>query len=643
MTGLTPIRSAVLPRSAAGPLALAGLLFVAAAPAPGQTQGQFVEQLNERARSFPEEDVAERVLIPAVAAMQAPPQEMTVGEARLLMPDDAGWSAAASWAQAEPQQAVVEAVRTVAEDRSRYVFALPYGDAAGREAIDAGFYTSLGDPALIARARHHYLGKLNDIAALVNVEATRLAEADDALGGIDLLVHWIRLARRVGDRQFYEEKLWSLQQMRGALERIRDLAYTFPGGLDDLEVRSVIRDLAERKMTLDRMRFPQGEQLAALQLVEATFIERAGPDPASFGPTLARLSAGDRPLRLFDEAALWQKVADVHAGYFDTLDMIEDIFGDWVQRWGVGPHDILMARPSERSEMDPARFALIDEVVPQMDPLFAERLALRTEIGGTQLALAVVGFRSWMGGWPDPIFAVRPRFVPEIPIDPYDPQGEAIYGYFVPIRDVPRSEREDPEPHRMTVIGAAPGGGAIASAAGAPVPSAAPADLESEPLGDMVAQAIGQWFVMMGEAGFSADNLEPAFQERQTEDGVMGPNADVDPDVARRAFRLLFEEYPVFRSAMDRARNARRARNLFTTEEISDLLGIMESAFERARLLERASEADSFEREFDESVFIVYSAGFDSRYSRAERVGPLGEDYLIWPPLLSLVREQTNK
>ena len=54
-----------------------------------------------------------------------------------------------------------------------------------------------------------------------------------------------------------------------------------------------------------------------------------------------------------------------------------------------------------------------------------------------------------------------------------------------------------------------------------------------------------------------------------------------------------------------------------------------------------ATGSDStFTVTLDDSSFVLYSVGADGAAQRATQVGPGGTDILMWPPLISLVREQ---
>jgi len=644
-------------------VALVGLIL--AWPAGAQTSGgDYVQQLNEQWAGVSIEDRAERVMIPALSAMDQPPASLNGPQsARLIVPARSGWASASAWAQAEPQQATLQALHTVTESPSTYLWAQPYGEVAEREAVQAGLYTDMGDPPLLAAADHRYLHALSDLADLVNIEATRLAEEGDALGGATLLVRWLRFSRMIADRRFFEEKMWAFEQMRASQERLRDLFYLFPEDVDEVEMRSIIRDLDEESLNIDRIRFPDGDRLAARQIIETVFQTGGGPEPTSFGPTLARLGASDRPLRLFDEAALWQRVAERHAGYFDTSDELQAVYDDWELRWGVGPHDVLRKLPTEYARMDTASFAVLEQVVGDLSPLFDQRFDLRLQLRGTALSLGVIGYKQWLGSWPDPIFAIRPTLIDEIPVDPYDPQGQAEFHYFVPIRDQNYGPREDPQPHTITVVSASDesatreltperiyqslqqSGAELVPGAREISPRAleriarrlpeAPEQRDRQRLRENLAEGLGR-------GGQRVPQPMPEALKRLAQvDEVTDQNAqDVFIDAM---VRLILS--PEYREALMNlagqetvtVEDLRRAV-AGAIAKIIDVGGV--SVAESQTLA--GLDAPTFSVQLDESQFVMYSMGPDRRFGWAERVGPGGEDVLIWPPMLSLVREQLD-
>ncbi len=649
----------ITPRRRRFPAApLASLLCLAVCVAAFAQPTRQLRQLNDTWSNIPQSDRIEDVLVPALAAMnKAPAGAGSTVEAAWLTPDAGAWSDALAWADAPGQRAALEALKQVSERRSRFVFAQPYGRAAGESAIAAGLYVDLGEPELIANARSGWIAGLDRLGALANIEATRLAASGAGADALDLVLRWIRLARAFGDRELFAEKRQSYRWMRFGIERLRDLAYLFPSGADDQEMRAVIRSLEERELNLDRMLLPRGDRLAAEELLALTFLERGGPNPETFGPTMARMQSGDRPLRLFAEASRWRTIGEQHADFFATRDRIEAVFRDWQLRWGLGPRDIVLQTATDFERLDRGRFMLIAASVPDVGELLQERFALRVELGGTRLALAVAGYRAWTGAWPDPVFAVRPRLIAEIPVDPWDPAGIEPYRYFIPMREPLPDERATPRPHTINIVGAgdAPAGpqppteaevfswlsrggtqlptnSQMLRQAAQSIPEQVPPQMRDR-LRTAIARAIEQsgageapeWVSRLAGAR-SGDQRSPA--EIQA-DAIL--RITLSPDYRRTLLSLADQENP----SMEDIRVA-------LAGVVLRMLGSGANG-PGAGTGSALYEIPSFEGVFDDSVFVLYSVGSDETPGRATNVGPGGNDHLIWPPLFSLVREQAGR
>ncbi len=644
----------------AGAVAALAAVMMAASPALGQRGNQYeppsdpedaVKWVNNLLPAAPESERVEDVLLPALAGIEDAPAGLeTIEQAALIAPGDDGWEAAAEWAAAEAQQKALEALREVTGDGRRRVYTLPYGDGAKQEYKDAGLWVELGDPPALARAKHHDMDAFDALMRLVNVEVTRLAEEGKVKEAVDLLVHGARLGRIIADRPFLAEKGWGLVFMGVALERLRDVVHSYMDGLSESELVEVLGNLEEEDFELNRLTLPEGDRIAALQIVAMTFTPRRGPDQDRFGPTLARLDAGERPLRLFGQAARWQKVAAHHSDWFDTLKKLEAVWEDWKLRWDFTAHDEWLASEQEFVKLDRARYAVLGEALPPVGMLLDLRLRLRTELAGTRLAIASVAHRKRHRDWPRPLFAVRGTYVRQIDVDPYDPDGEDPFQYFVPIRDQPQDARRDPEPHRILVIpekpkSALPSVSAVRSmaderwAAAQQLDQFARRQLVEQTLRRLidlgvtdanVGPLVDQWDALMATGGAAA--AKPA--------GGLLPD-DVAKEALSRALQKMMKSSGVS-SALSKLRS-----NSFLSEDdvnaaLRELVSVGAEAINEARRLAPPSE-DSFTVELDESEFVLYSVGEDGEADWAKRVGSGGTDILIWPPVISLMREHTRE
>lgn len=454
-------------RRAIGLVTLLGAALAISAPAAIARQagaggsGGALAELNGRVTAGPGWKSAAAELFPKMAAMSpAPEQGMGERQATLMTPKSAEWKAWTDWAAAEPQQAALEALKTVTDPKQRYVLGLPYGEAGvDPQWISAGLFVDLGRPPLVGRAPRgmSYLDELTQLVSLCTIEAARQAEAGNGEAAVRVVTNWMRLARMVADREFQPEKYWGMSQIISATERLRDIAFQYPDLLTESNAKDAVTELDQRALTPDRIRFPDGERLALLELLSMTMQERGGPDGAKFAATMGRLTAEGRSFNAFSQAAHWSELEPTHAGWFDTRDEITKVFGDWQQRWDLNNiYDAIMREPTDFAKMDPLKFAMIEHLVEDMESLFDLRVRLRVAVTGTRTAMGVVGFRARFKQWPPNLPAVQPQFVPSLDYDPWSFDQKLgtyqIFRYFVPVRDAVVGPREVPGPHTMQVL-----------------------------------------------------------------------------------------------------------------------------------------------------------------------------------------------
>jgi len=439
--------------------------------APTARADEFITQANAAYRTIQPGKRSDLVLLPLVAKMDTPPAAAASFERAMLIPHGSSmWAPLETWANAPAQRAILDGLKKVTAETNpvqAYAFGQPYGadalasSADGIALVTAGLYTELGDPPLLAAAKHLYIPALDRVSSLVHVEATRLAGAGKAAEAIDVLIDWAYFARQMADRQAFEESLWGLRTMHIALERIRDVAYVdFRYGVPTLTADQISKILdrlrADGYSSIDRMVFPKGPQIAANQAIAVTFRERSGPNLETFAPTMSRLATSQRPLRLFAEAARWNEIAAVHGNWFDTTDQAQKIFGDWASRWPLDPFDARLSLLSDYEKTSPRRFASLLTVFPDMSVLFNERQIVRTHLVGTRCALGVIAFNYRSKDFPPRLESIRPTFVKVIEADPFNPDRargkQPPLEYFVPIRDTFTAEREEPKPHQMNVL-----------------------------------------------------------------------------------------------------------------------------------------------------------------------------------------------
>ena len=374
----------------------------------------------------------------------------------LITPDSPQWAATAEWAAAAPQQAVIEAVNTVTEPDAKYELGIGLGrNEMDQKYIDAGLWIDLGEPELLAGMDYVYGARFQMVFYLLSVEAERLALEDDAEGAMDCLVDWLRLARIWTDRPFASEKIRAIMQMIYAMERMRDLAFTYPDlASPDLLDEVIEEHLEGRVIRQDQIRLPEGDFLAAKQVAQLGIDYRGGPND-QFPLLMARVTA-KRPLMLFQEAAFWQDLAAGHAEWFDVQDQIAAIKSDWDSRWNRKfVRDPFHQKITTWQATDKNAYAMFEPIIDAVENLFWMRSMFYTEIGGTRTALGLAAFRSANRNLPKTAKAIQPRFRRFLDLDifSFDRQRERMdqFRYFVPIRDIRWGPRDIPTPHDLTV------------------------------------------------------------------------------------------------------------------------------------------------------------------------------------------------
>ncbi len=557
------------------------------------------------------------VLFPAVAAMEAPPDSPVTMRAIALMtrssPDWARW---VSWAEAAPQKAVLEALAKVTDPKNKYVMGFNYG----REGVDpalikAGLFVDLGKPPLLAMAALNcqYLEPLENVSRLCTIEAARLADSGNGADAINVLVNWARLGRIVADRQFGLEKIWGLVVLIQACERLRDLAYQHPDAFTEQAIVALQREIDTRALNSDRLRFPEGEKSALMELVRLTFEERGGPKTNEFPVYLGSLYQARSPLEAFNSLDMWSRIAPNHAGYFDTVDQIEKVFGDWQKRWSLTDlFDPLLLEPTDYSKMDPARFAVISALTAPLLVLLDLRTTLAMELIGTRAAMACIGFRARNKQWPPNIAAVQPAFVGRLDDDPwsFDPKSRTRrhLQYFVPIRDSVVGPRELPRPHSVTVW----------------LPNEFDLDVVVTPMPPAIDLPGGipgrlvRWFRDALRAGIPS--------------GVFNPESGhVDVGAFKTYLKDSMNKLPI---ESDSLKSITDLIDRFDEPTCRMILEAVKKA------TDYAGERTSFTVELTEKTFVLYSVGADGQRALAADVGEGGKDILIFPPLLSLERQR---
>lgn len=425
----------------------------------------FLEEANRAASATPGTLPAEDVLFPAMAEMEESPSGNTELWDIITLPEgDPLWRELSRWAAGETQQAVLEALGTVADPEETYVLGIAYDSAssAPEEWVAAGLVSSIGPGGELGTIGMEYLDSIDTLTELALVDAKRRAMEGDGQESLDVLVDLVRFGRIMAYRPSTIEKRTASAMMSMALERMRDVVYSHPDAFTSSMLNDVIIELDDRTLRLNRIDFPVLERLAAEQALERAFVERGGVRPVELATILTKSNVTGTPLRSFSEFAWYEQLASQHAGWFDTKDRIEDVWRDFQTRWNNQNWNLASLRlPTDWAQTEPSQYALIREfggVDGEIDlyrVLSNMRLRLVMELRGTFNALGVVAFEKDNRSFPPVLQAIQPRYVSKLAFDPYnwneELERQEDFGYFVPIRDQRFGPRELPQPYRVMV------------------------------------------------------------------------------------------------------------------------------------------------------------------------------------------------
>jgi hypothetical protein len=355
-------------------------------------------------------------------------------------------------------------------------------------------------------------------------------------------------------------------------------------------------------------------------------------------------------------------LAESHAGYYETVDMIDRFYANWRLRWPLNPYDIIMERPSTYLTVDPSRFGLVMMAAGPGDIIFELRRKTRSALAGTKLGIGVMGYQEKYGSWPSPLVAIRPAFTREVDVDPYDPNQATIMQYFVPIRDQEWDAREARRPHEIRVqyspdrfisnlisVQAATRFSDSEAVQSVATFVAALTSLGIEPrnvdqrIAEMSAEEIDR--LIPSHLAQRVENLD--LEQRRQFALVMARTALNFPD-----WQDLREWFGVDEDGRSRRRARRGSGNGISLPNDADISPVRNLATAQARAgaplaarLERQSNDDdtiTFTVELDEQDFVIYSVGEDAVADFAREVGIGGADIIYWPSELTLVREHLS-
>lgn len=451
----------------------------------GVAADEFITRVNERFKAVQADRRSDKVVLPLLAKLEAPPagfeRAMTAAlrPAKIRGEANPQFAPAEKWATAEPQKKLLESLKKVTDENERkksWAFGQPYGNEGLAEIIDAGhqLYTQLDDldtSETLNAARHKYLPLMEQWEVLVHVEASRLVADGKANEALELLTSWVLFSRQMAERSFVAEQRFALKSMLLGLQRLRDVAWVDSRAekpvIKPEEFRTQITRLRDRGglMDVNLMPMASADREGVAQLIERVFQPRGGPNEAVWAQTLSRATSKGRALRVFSETARWEALIPTHANQLETREQLRVVFGDWQARWDLPPLNRVQREPTDYSKMDRVKFAMLDAVLGDLADVFELRRTLRVELTGTRYALAMSGFvrqfNDQKESFPRNISSVRPDYIPANDYrndnDPFK-ETPGPMEFYVPIRDTwrPQADQSRPESFPIEIF---PGGG----------------------------------------------------------------------------------------------------------------------------------------------------------------------------------------
>ena len=428
---------------------------------------QELKEYFDRMRKLPETETSYRLLFEAWSKMQPLPYSrdgLPLISPQTLHPDEPTWRNIARWAHSPAHDDIYDLIAKAGEGekdeddevRVKLAFGLPYGEEGlPVEYLDADFIAEDSPIQVLGANGFPYIDDLEDLRVLVFAEAYRRGEEDDVYGSCKLLLDWIRIGRQLADRDFEIEKVYGMWTMIESTKIMRNILYRHQSSMKVDQYREIVDGL--NGLFLDRIHFPAGDKRMLLSLVGDTFIHRGGPDTDKFIDAFAKIESSDSPLATFQIARRWRGIAQNHAGYFDTVDAIKRIWGDWEFRWNmIDPYDESIKGPTyfaKLSSADYQSYAIAVFTLGSLENLDHMRKILVYSIGGTEASLGVLAYIEANKKMPLNFVNITPRHINRIPTDPYDDReqrNKRQLQYFVPVRDYPHvGPRELPTPYTV--------------------------------------------------------------------------------------------------------------------------------------------------------------------------------------------------
>lgn len=414
---------------------------------------------------------AEQVLFPLLVKMDPFPignsqGSYAVDRDYLFIPrGDARRQRMVDWVNRPAQQAVLEAVRMLADESDSYMFSLQLGrDKVPSEWAEADLYIEAGFDNLLVLAEYRYVDPLLDrLRALYYSNGIAKAGAGKGDEALEDYSKVMMLGRMLLNRPSHIEKLYGVLFMRSVGSFMCDLVYQYtrPGdtSFTSQGIADAVLEIDEQFLRIRQMQLPTIEAYSARQFFDKASQGGRRIDPGRYSVMMAMVM-GKNGINRFGFASGYRNLAMVQADRLDFERQYNDLLADFTRRWSYSNlHDPLLRVPPVARRMDITRFDILDEFMNiEYTIMFTARLQLLTDLAGTRSALATVAFYLENRNLPGRLVAIQPRFLRSLNTSldfiAYNQRIQASepLRYWVPIRDEQFGARETPTPYPIRVV-----------------------------------------------------------------------------------------------------------------------------------------------------------------------------------------------
>ncbi|MEM9083576.1 MAG: hypothetical protein AAGB34_08275, partial [Planctomycetota bacterium] len=438
--------------------AVTGLLSLAAAAQAISPEAEgFIDRADDAAMNVLGASNIEDDLFPIVAAMDDPPTSIeTVGELRefmLVMPDAPGWGEVYEWINADSQVEVLGALQPYTDLGKRFSIGIGHGEwAVDEDWSDSGLYVALRGEGILANPEFVYIDKLLDVVAVSQAAAADSAAQGEGVEALDHMRQAISISRAIMMRPYVEEKILASELMLLVLERARDIIHAYPDSFGWEDLQDFADQLEGSTIRLKEITVPTGDTIALRQAVEIVFGRDDEPDAEAMASFL--LTAGG------EDSGSLDINAEKHADRFDTNEKAGGIAGQYMSMWETTEYAAIdiFAGESAQNEIDELQFALLANLLPDMDYLIELRGRVMNGLEGTRAAIGIMAWRDRFGMLPPKVTTAVPLILDGIERDRYAIKSGTVhrfndqFQYFVPVRDQPDPSPRDYPPFEIMVI-----------------------------------------------------------------------------------------------------------------------------------------------------------------------------------------------